>query len=466
MKKQKIDGKLLALVILIAVLAVGAVLYFTVFRAKEAPRTAGFAPRLDTKTACTINVVGHYENFEALEAEFNRFSAFYPNVEMNYVYLDDYKNIISTALTSSEAPDIFFTYPSWTDQDYASAENLADPKLGIDLSCIRGSLLYKDAAGNVPTVPVYTTTYGMLVNESIFGKEKIAIPQTYAELLSACEALKKAGYLSPVMAYNNGSDMLFPMFYPYFCAQIQGNEKALQDLNAMADGAGEYMRGALELAADFMSRGYVDLDSCSQLKNNYEAVILRFFEGDVPMMMASANTVSGTEKRQRKSEAFTANPFPERHLHWLRRKQEQQKPGYGQRIHALPCDHRGNEPDGPGQAHGDPLRGYVAGRRICRLRQAGRGPRHQSVRPGAGGYARRAGAQGRLAGEQRQYHGGRSRGGLWKPELSQTRKRAESPRLNCRHCTAGWSCLCISWERSCAARPHRRSVRTVLDTER
>ena len=310
MKKQKMNGKLLALVILIAVLAVGAVLYFTVFRAKEAPRTAGFAPRLDTKTACTINVVGHYENFEALEAEFNRFSAFYPNVEMNYVYLDDYKHIISTALTSSEAPDIFFTYPSWTDQDYASAENLADPKLGIDLSCIRGSLLYKDAAGNVPTVPVYTTTYGMLVNESIFEKEKIAVPQTYAELLSACEALKKAGYASPVMAYNNGSDMLFPMFYPYFCAQIQGNEKALQDMNAMADGAGEYMRGALELAADFMSRGYVDLDSCSQLKNNYEAVILRFFEGDVPMMMASANTVSGTEKRQRKSEAFTANPFP------------------------------------------------------------------------------------------------------------------------------------------------------------
>ncbi len=309
MKKQKMNGKLLALVILIAVLAVGAVLYFTVFRAKEAPKTAGFAPRLDTKAACTINVVGHYENFEALEAEFNRFSAFYPNVEMNYVYLDDYKNIISTALTSSEAPDIFFTYPSWTDQDYAAAENLADPKLGIDLNCIRGSLLYKDAAGNVPTVPVYTTTYGMLVNESIFEKEKIAIPQTYAELLSACEALKKAGYLSPVMAYNNGSDMLFPMFYPYFCAQIQGNEKALQDMNAMADGAGEYMRGALELAADFMSRGYVDLDSCSQLKNNYEAVILRFFEGDVPMMLASGNTVSGTEKRESKSEAFTAHPF-------------------------------------------------------------------------------------------------------------------------------------------------------------
>ncbi len=309
MKKQGMKWKLLALVILAVVLAAGAILYFAVFRGKEAPKEAGFSPKLDPKTACTINVVGHYENFEALEAEFNRFSAFYPNVKMNYVYLDNYKSIISTALTSSEAPDIFFTYPSWTDQDYAEAENLADPKLGIDLSCIRGSLLYKDAAGNVPTVPVYTTTYGMLVNEGIFEKEKIAVPQTYGELLSACEALKKAGYASPVMAYNNGSDMLFPMFYPYFCAQIQGNEKALQEMNAMADGAGEYMRGALELAADFMSRGYVDLESCGQLKNNYEAVILRFFEGDVPMMMASANTVSGTEKREKKSEAFTASPF-------------------------------------------------------------------------------------------------------------------------------------------------------------
>ena len=57
MKKQKMNGKLLALVILIVVLAAGAVLYFTVFRAKEAPKAAGFTPRLDTKTACTINVV-------------------------------------------------------------------------------------------------------------------------------------------------------------------------------------------------------------------------------------------------------------------------------------------------------------------------------------------------------------------------------------------------------------------------
>ncbi|QTE75019.1 carbohydrate ABC transporter substrate-binding protein [Clostridiales bacterium FE2010] len=301
---KKLGMKKLALV-LVLVLA----LCLTGCAGKEAKKQEGFAPKLDTKADCTITVSGHYENFEALETEFNRFAEYYPNVNMKYVYMDDYKNNIATALESSEAPDIFFTYSSWGDAEYAQAENLADPATGIDLSCIRESLLYKDAAGNVPTVPVYTTTYGMLVNEEIFEKNKIAIPKTYDELIAACEALKAAGYASPIMAYNNGSEMLFPMFYPYFCAQIQGKEDVIRKMNNMEEGAGEYMRSALELASDFMSRGYVDLESCSQIANNYEALILRFFEGDVPMMMATGNTVSGTEKREKKSEAFTAHPF-------------------------------------------------------------------------------------------------------------------------------------------------------------
>ncbi len=301
---KKLGMKKLAL-ILVLVLA----LCLTGCAGKEAKKQEGFAPKLDTKADCTITVSGHYENFEALETEFNRFAEHYPNVNLKYVYMDDYKNNIATALESSEAPDIFFNYSSWGDAEYAQAENLADSALGIDLSCIRQSLLYKDAAGNVPTVPVYTTTYGMLVNEEIFEKNKIAIPKTYDELIAACEALKAVGYTSPIMAYNNGSEMLFPMFYPYFCAQIQGKEDVIRKMNNMEEGAGEYMRSALELAADFMSLGYIDLESCSQIANNYEALILRFFEGDVPMMMASGNTVSGTEKREKKSEAFTAHPF-------------------------------------------------------------------------------------------------------------------------------------------------------------
>jgi len=53
----------------------------------------------------------------------------------------------------------------------------------------------------------------------------------------------------------------------------------------------------------------VDLDACAEIENNYDAVILRFFEGDVPMMTCSGDAVSGTKKRESRSEAFIANPF-------------------------------------------------------------------------------------------------------------------------------------------------------------
>ena len=315
---MKKHGKALGLCAVMLALVMCLTACSTQETAGKPENSAGFVPKLDPKTECSITVAGHYSNFEALETEFNRFAKYYPNVQMTYTFMDGYSKsssrILSTALAGSEAPDIFFTYPymgDWQDgaEIFAAAENLADPAAGIDLSCIRENLLTKDEAGNILSVPIYTTTYGMLVNEDLFAKEKIAVPQTYSELIAACEAFRNAGYANPIMAYNKGSDMLYPLFYPYFCAKVQGNTEALEAMNEMKPGAGEYMRSTLELAADFMGHGFINLDSCNELENNYDAVILRFFEGDIPMMLATGNTVSGTEKRQAKSEAFTAHPF-------------------------------------------------------------------------------------------------------------------------------------------------------------
>jgi multiple sugar transport system substrate-binding protein len=69
------------------------------------------------------------------------------------------------------------------------------------------------------------------------------------------------------------------------------------------------MRPALEKLVQFLNDGCVDLDACAEIENNYDAVILRFFEGDVPMMLCSGDAVSGTKKRESRSEAFIANPF-------------------------------------------------------------------------------------------------------------------------------------------------------------
>ena len=45
------------------------------------------------------------------------------------------------------------------------------------------------------------------------------------------------------------------------------------------------------------------------IEDNYTKVILRFFEGDVPMMICAGDTVSGTRKRESQSEAFINAPF-------------------------------------------------------------------------------------------------------------------------------------------------------------
>ncbi len=56
---------------------------------QEEETAAGFKPGLDSKTSCSITVAGSYDNFEALEAEFDRFNDIYPEVQLSYVKLDD-----------------------------------------------------------------------------------------------------------------------------------------------------------------------------------------------------------------------------------------------------------------------------------------------------------------------------------------------------------------------------------------
>ena len=272
-------------------------------------KTEGFKPSLDTKTAGTVRIVGHYSNFEALEAEFDEFAKYYPNVDLTYTCLDNYNKIIATTLATNDAPEIFFAYP-WMNNGEVLAnygEDLADTALGIDLGCLRPSTLLTDDAGCVRMVPIYVTTYGMLVNEDIFEKNNIKVPETYEELIAGGEALKNAGYASPMLTHS--SLLGFPLYYPYFCAGVQNNREALEALNGQAPASEEYARQALELAEDFAGHGFIDTDEMNGLENDYDAVIKRFFEGDIPMMFASANTVSGTEKRESQSAAFSEHPF-------------------------------------------------------------------------------------------------------------------------------------------------------------
>ena len=279
------------------------------------PKESAFVPRLDTKTKCKIEIAGRYQNFEALEAEFDRFNEFYPNVELSYTYLDNYKKSITTALASQNPPDIFTTFPWMLDKTnyntlLENAENFADSKsTGIELSAVNQKLLFPLADGSIPMVPVLCAASGMLVNEDLFKKEKIQIPTTMPQLIDACQKFKNAGYKSPILSDNSEITIMASLIYPYFTKEIMNNADAISKLNRLEPEAGEYMRTSLELVESFRNYGFMDLEECSKIKDRYSAVIMRFFEGEVPMMLASADVVSGTKKREALSEPFSKNPF-------------------------------------------------------------------------------------------------------------------------------------------------------------
>ncbi len=235
---------------------------------------------------------------------------------MTFTKVDDYNNMIGTVLNGNDAPDIYVNY-SWMygrDQYKACidhAEDLADPALGLDLDCIRSNIILNTGDGTLPMVPVFSNTYGMLVNKDLFEKEGLNLPATYQELVDVCAAFREKGYANPLMGFTKEeTTSLFTLTaYPFFCGTVADKPEAVEKLNAMDPAAGEYMRPTLEKITQLLESGSVDVAACDEIENNYEAVILRFFEGDVPMMTATGDTVSGTKKRESRSEAFTANPF-------------------------------------------------------------------------------------------------------------------------------------------------------------
>ena len=300
-------------VILSALLAVVSVTCACPARAES---SGVFQPGLDTDTSCEITVIGSYSNFEALEAEFDSFNEFYPNVELTYMKPDDYENLLGMVLESKNPPNIFFSFPwMYGNENYRTAfehmEDLSDPSLGLDLGCIRPNLLRYDADGQLLAVPVFARNYGMLVNNDLFEKEGLQVPTTWQELLAVCEAFLGRGYASPMMGYSAGpaSCLMSILVYPEVVAALADDPETLQAANEMDPAAGECMRQSLESMMLLIGSGYIDMDQCSEISDNYTQVILRFFEGDVPMMICTGDTVSGTGKRESQSEAFSRNPF-------------------------------------------------------------------------------------------------------------------------------------------------------------
>ena len=277
----------------------------------------GFSPKYSSDTEYKLSVVGTYSNFESLESTIDRFYEYYPNGEITYTFLDDYRNTIGPALAGQEPPDIYVVQP-WMYGNplftslFDDAEVLSAPELEINLDCIRPSVQWEMDNGQIVALPVFATSYGMLVNMDIFEKEGLEIPETFDELKVVCEKLKDAGYESPIMGANTSTTpgIGYAFAYPMFAKTVKDDRSVEDDLNNLVPSAGEAMRASLTRLKELVDLGCIDVDKCTaEIEDDYNAVIMRFFEGDVPMMLCSGDVVSGTKKRESKSEAFSAKPF-------------------------------------------------------------------------------------------------------------------------------------------------------------
>lgn len=277
-----------------------------------------FKPALDKDTKCSIRVVGSYDNFEALEEQFDKFDEYYPNVTLSYTKPDNYEDTLATSLSGKDKPNIFFSQPKMIgNEKYADVvshmEDLSDAKLNIDLGCIRPGLIKRDAQNKILMAPVFSRTYGALVNEDLFKKHNLKVPTTWEDLIKVCASFREKGVVSPMMGFTNGTkyvnEFTNVIAYPSFLATLSKNQEALALANSLDPSAGQYMRDALTAVKQVVDNKCIDFTESDKIEDNYKKMLLRFFEGDVPMLLCNGDTVSGTVKREKESEAYQQSKF-------------------------------------------------------------------------------------------------------------------------------------------------------------
>ncbi len=285
---------------------------------EKASDVTSYSPKYDKDLEGEVRIGGTFKNFEALEEVFIDFKAIYPNVETSYFAIDNQSEVLNKIIVGNEAPDIIFTssylwdYPDLYKDVKDHATVLNDEVLDIDLSILQESLVLSDANGDIRFYPAFLQSSGMLVNKKILADNGLSIPTTYSALVDSLEKLKAAGYDYPLAGSDTGDgwEFVYPaMAQGHFLAGVINTPEKVDKLNNGEEGSEQALVDTLRFVKDFVSLGYVDEALSQELGNGYDAVIMRFFEGDIPFMMTNANTVTGMAKRQRKSDAYQANPF-------------------------------------------------------------------------------------------------------------------------------------------------------------
>ncbi|MDD2647515.1 MAG: extracellular solute-binding protein [Eubacteriales bacterium] len=273
---------------------------------------------LSASEPVTLLIAGRNKDFRAIEYVAQEFSKLYPNVKVEYEWLQAFDESLPKRLQSQDdRVDMFITPNLLSDSPYiGDVLDLAEYKDKLDFSDTfpgltdNFKLVGQDGVVHQYLAPMGGEMRGLYVNKTLLGSLGIKTPETKDELLSACEKLKNAGYIA---LQDNPGSFAQRLMFPYIVHTIASADKesgVREAFESASPAAAEILKSAMEFIYNLNKEYYYNYKVCETEYNHFkdltdEGMARSFFNiaeaesgyvklddvGNVPFM-TSASTIS------------------------------------------------------------------------------------------------------------------------------------------------------------------------------
>lgn len=186
-------------------------------------------PNLDLTKNISLNIVGRFESFPAIDLAAEKFHKKYPNATITYEYMANYTNtttgLAARLAEKPESVDLFITDRVTVNNAFLPYSLDIMTKVGNGFSLedtfspLVDNFVLDDGTEvkKLPSIPLGGDMRGLFVNKSLLAKYNIAIPSNRSDLIASFITLKGLG-CSPI--FGNPSSVAQQLYYPYIVNRI------------------------------------------------------------------------------------------------------------------------------------------------------------------------------------------------------------------------------------------------------
>jgi len=222
-------------------------------------------------------------NTVAVNKVIDQFKAENPNINIEVEFFENeaYKTMIKTTVSGDEAPDVFSCWGAGFSAPFVSAGKILKLddylKDGTLDKLNGGALNYFNYDGGIYGLPFGKSASGFFVNSAAFEKSGVTPPKTWDELLTACEALKKNGYI-PIIT-SSKERWVVSMLFEGMVTKAVGADVVNKTLNKEPGGsfADPKYLDAINLFGELFDKGYINSDAAAISRDE---VLASFKNGD------------------------------------------------------------------------------------------------------------------------------------------------------------------------------------------